>query len=136
MARKKSAKSDPRTDQAKKASSTDQATGDDRVALVDDAEHALEGAENVFVRDYTILAEQWDEDVEKYANDVRQHCINRGLRPTGEVRFVKSVKQPDGVSLDLIFEVDATTAPEAEQSGANYAATESGHMDLDPATEK
>lgn len=74
-----------------------------------------------FVKDYVLLKSEYDEaENGRQFNDVRQSAIQRGLRPTGDVEFVKS-ETHGAVSVRLYYRVPVVLASEADDYGVKHA---------------
>ena len=79
-----------------------------------------------FTKDYILLKSEYNKsDNERQFNDVRQSAIQRGLRPTGDVEFVKS-ENHGAVSVRLYYRVPVELASEASDFVVRHA-----HVDQD-----
>lgn len=77
-------------------------------------ERTADGADGMrFVKEFVILAAQWDADT--YDHDanragVANEAIQRGLHPRGEASFDGATDHEDGVSTVLTYSVDTVPA--------------------------
>jgi hypothetical protein len=81
-----------------------------------------EDESDAFYYRYIVPKDQYfgKKDHDRYINDVRQHCINRGLRPDGDVQFVGKENVGDS-SVRLTFKVSAQDAVTAERFEVRHA---------------
>lgn len=81
-----------------------------------------------FTKDYLLLKSEYVKgDEPRQFNDVRQSAIQRGLRPTGDVEFVKS-EAHGAVSVRLYYRVPVELAAEAEKFSVRHAHVDQGQQ--------
>lgn len=77
-------------------------------------ERSADGSDGMrFVKEFVILAAQWDDATYDHTANragVANEAIQRGLHPRGDVSFDGAVQQPDGVSLTLTYSVETVPA--------------------------
>lgn len=78
-------------------------------------------ASETFTKDYVLLKSEYNKGEEgRQFNDVRQSAIQRGLRPTGDVKFV-GAEGYGAVSVRLTYTVPVVLAEEAETFKEKHA---------------